>query len=124
MLVVLLANVLHSRHRARPHQAIVGTSPTSESFCVDQGVLTRSRYRGETERHTAVICTTESARHHSTLRAPWELPCLAPFQAEMRDRLATAKGAVYTYSMDYVSQSVSLVDETRLKEDQEVQYIT
>lgn len=41
----------------------------------------------------------------------------------MRDRLATAKGAVYTYSMDYVSQSVSLVDETRLQEDQEVQYI-
>lgn len=38
----------------------------------------------------------------------------------MRERLAKDKGATYTYSMDYVSQTVSLVDESRLKEDQEV----
>lgn len=41
----------------------------------------------------------------------------------MRDRLAKDKSATYTYSMDYVSQTVSLVDESRLKEDQEVQYV-
>lgn len=38
----------------------------------------------------------------------------------MRERLAKDKGATYTYSMDYVSQTVSLVDEFRVKEDQEV----
>ena len=38
----------------------------------------------------------------------------------MRERLAKDKGATYTYSMDYVSQTVSLVDEFRLREDQEV----
>lgn len=38
----------------------------------------------------------------------------------MRERLAKDKNATYTYSMDYVSQTVSLVDEFRLKEDQEV----
>lgn len=38
----------------------------------------------------------------------------------MRERLAKDKGATYTYSMDYVSQTISLVDEFRLKEDQEV----
>lgn len=38
----------------------------------------------------------------------------------MRKRLAQDTGATYTYSMDYVSQTVSLVDEFRVKEDQEV----
>lgn len=38
----------------------------------------------------------------------------------MRERLAKDKGATYTYSTDYVSQTVSMVDESRLKEDQEV----
>lgn len=38
----------------------------------------------------------------------------------MRERLAKEKGATYTYSMDYVSQTVSLVDEFRVKEDEEV----
>lgn len=38
----------------------------------------------------------------------------------MRERLARDTGATYTYSMDYVSQTVSLVDEFRVKEDQEV----
>lgn len=38
----------------------------------------------------------------------------------MRERLAKDKGATYTYSMDYVSQTVSLVDEFRVKENQEV----
>lgn len=38
----------------------------------------------------------------------------------MRERLAQDKGATYTYSMDYVSQTVSLVDEFRVKEDEEV----
>lgn len=41
-------------------------------------------------------------------------------QAEMRERLAKEKGATFTYSMDYVSQTVSLVDESRLREDQQV----
>lgn len=45
---------------------------------------------------------------------------LVYIQAEMRERLAKDTGATYTYSMDYVSQTVSLVDEFRLKEDQEV----
>lgn len=43
-----------------------------------------------------------------------------PLQAEMRERLAKDKGATYTYSTDYVSQTVSMVDESRVKEDQEV----
>lgn len=48
-------------------------------------------------------------------------PCvLSAVQAEMRERLAKEKGATYTYSMDYVSQTVSLVDEFRVKEDEEV----
>jgi len=46
------------------------------------------------------------------------LPSLT-HKAEMRERLAKDKNATYTYSMDYVSQTVSLVDEFRLKEDQE-----
>ncbi|CAB1098443.1 unnamed protein product [Ectocarpus sp. CCAP 1310/34] len=41
-------------------------------------------------------------------------------KAEMRERLAKEKGATFTYSMDYVSQTVSLVDEFRVKEDEEV----
>lgn len=41
-------------------------------------------------------------------------------QAEMRKRLAADNGATYTYSMDYVSQTVSLVDESRLREDEKV----
>lgn len=38
----------------------------------------------------------------------------------MRERLAKDTGATYTYSVDYVSQTVSLVDEFRLREDEEV----
>ncbi len=48
------------------------------------------------------------------------VPFALSMQAEMRERLAKDKNATYTYSMDYVSQTVSLVDEFRLKEDQEV----
>ncbi|CAM9197164.1 unnamed protein product, partial [Hapterophycus canaliculatus] len=40
-------------------------------------------------------------------------------QAEMRERLAKDRDATYTYSVDYVSQTVSMVDEFRVKEDQE-----
>lgn len=45
---------------------------------------------------------------------------VAILQAEMRERLAKDKDATYTYSVDYVSQTVSMVDEFRVKEDQEV----
>lgn len=38
----------------------------------------------------------------------------------MRERLSRDKAATYTYSVDYVSQTVSMVDEFRVKEDQEV----
>ena len=45
-------------------------------------------------------------------------------QAEMRERLAKDKGATYTYSVDYVSQTVSLVDEWRIKEAEKVSCLT
>lgn len=38
----------------------------------------------------------------------------------MRERLSRNKAANYTYSVDYVSQTVSMVDESRIRKDQEV----
>ncbi|KAG5177956.1 hypothetical protein JKP88DRAFT_281443 [Tribonema minus] len=40
-------------------------------------------------------------------------------KAEMRGRLARARGATFTYSTDFVSQTVSLVDETRMRQADE-----
>lgn len=38
----------------------------------------------------------------------------------MRERLAKDKGATYTYSLDYVSQTVSLVDEVSQRKEEKV----
>lgn len=38
----------------------------------------------------------------------------------MRERLAKDKGATYTYSLDYVSQTVSLVDEVCERKEEKV----
>ncbi|CAN0241752.1 unnamed protein product, partial [Ectocarpus sp. 12 AP-2014] len=70
----------------------------------------------------------DEERRGETVRTEW---CYGPQKlnyvelkkasesAEMRERLAKEKGATYTYSMDYVSQTVSLVDEFRVTEDEE-----
>lgn len=41
-------------------------------------------------------------------------------KAEMRKRLARGRDATFTYSMEYLSQMFTLVDEVRLKKQQEV----
>ncbi|CAM9261129.1 unnamed protein product, partial [Discosporangium mesarthrocarpum] len=92
--------------------------PTRD-FLVEQGEASLEAWKTYQQRKVE----REEELREETVPTSWcygpqKLNYVEMKKAEMRERLAKDKAATYTYSTDYVSQTLSLVDEHRIKEDE------